>query len=361
MCSYVGALLNHFVNFYSTVFDFKNTAVSIHRSGLLDIKSAIEASKSNPTNSTWVFKVGPACIQDPVELSHNVSQNLMIPPFTNLLKKFSVVSDLLQILFSSDTAGAKGADSNVDFLQLFKNTKPPMKKTHLYAVDINSEQASVINRLVPGQLLFENQTVKSVILILEKELAFECTCLSEDAEIQSNTSDDVVIEKATHLTDTTMVPAAEQKPETQRRGVKRPLCDPEIVLAAAKRPRTQDSISSVDSNTSETDAQISLQYQCKSTSNTWTNRRKMRRQAAGMEISTVPVDYAHEPIEFTVTVLTNIPSDVAAARVLLVPTQSCDIKNFQNFFAFFKKHLLHYSGEPQSVDEDIAMDDGKIP
>ena len=80
-----------------------------------------------------------------------------------------------------------------------------------------------------------------------------------------------------------------------------------------------------------------------------------------MEISTVPVDYAHEPIEFTVTVLTNIPSDVeTAARVLLVPAQSYDIKNFQNFFAFFKKHLLHYSGEPQSV-EDIAMDDGKIP
>lgn len=356
---HVGPLLNHFVSFYSTTFDFKSTAVSIHRSGLLDIKSAIEASKSNPSNSTWVFKVGPACIQDPIELSHNVSQNLMIPPFTNLLKKFSVVSDSLQILLSTETVGAKCADSNFDFLQLFKSTKPPIKKAHLYAVDINSEQASVINKLVPGQFLFENQTVKSVVTILEKELAFECACISEDPEIQLNTSDDAVIHKAT---DITAVPAGEQKPEIQRRGVKRSLCDPEIVLAAAKRPRTQDSISSVDSNISEGEAQISMQYQCKSTSNTWTNRRKMRRQAAGMESSTTPVDYAHEPIEFTVTVLTNIPSDIeTVARVLLVPTQSCNIKDFQNFFAFFKKHLLHYSAEAQSFEEDVAMDDDKIP
>ena len=359
---HVGPLLHHFVSFYSTNFDFKSTAISIHRSGLLDIKSAIEASKSNPTNSTWVFKVGPACIQDPVELSHNVSQNLMIPPFTNLLKKFSIISDLLQILLSTETVGAKCADSNLDFLQLFKSTKPPIKKTHLYAVDINSEQCSVINKLVPGQFLFENHTVKSVVTILEKELAFECACISEDPETQLNTSDDAIIDKATHLTNTTVPPVGEQKPEMQQRGVKRPLCDPEIVLAAAKRPRTQDSISSVDSNISEGEVQISLQYQCKSTSNTWTNRRKMRRQTAGMESSTTPVDYAHEPIEFTVTVLTNIPSDVeTAARVLLVPVQSCDIKDFQNFFAFFKKHLLHYSAEAQSVDEDVAMDDDKIP
>ena len=31
-----------------------------------------------------------------------------------------------------------------------------------------------------------------------------------------------------------------------------------------------------------------------------------------------------------------------------------DIKNFQVFFAFFKKHLLHYA---HSVDEDNTMDD----
>ena len=168
-----------------------------------------------------------------------------------------------------------------------------------------------------------------------------------------------VIDKVTNLTNTIMVPTSEPKPEIQRRGVKRSLCDPELVMAAAKRPRMQDSISSVDSSISEDgEAQISLQYQCKSTNNTWTNRRKMRRNAAGMENR--PVDYSHEPIEFTVTVLTNFPDVEIAARVLLVPTQSCDIKDFQIFFAFFKKHLLHYTTQAQSVDEDTAMDD-KVP
>lgn len=355
---YVGALLNHFVSFYSTTFDFKNIAVSIHTPASLDIKSAIEASKTNSSSSTWVFKVGPACIQDPIELSHNVSQNLMVPPFTNLLQKFSSVSELLQVLFSSETVGSKSGDSNVDFLQLFRTTKPSIKKTHLYAIDINSEQASVINKLVPGQLLFENQTVKSVITILEKELAFECTCISEDEEMQSVSSNDTVTDKATDA----IIAPTEPKPEIQRRGVKRSLCDPELVMAAAKRPRMQDSISSVDSNVSEGEPQISLQYQCKSLSNTWTNRRKMRRKAAGMENSIIPVDYAHEPIEFTVTVLTNIFNDVEiAARVLLVPTQSCDIKNFQVFFAFFKKHLLHYSTETLLIDENTVMDDDEVP
>ena len=283
----------------------------------------------------------------------------MVPPFTNLLQKFSSVSDLLQILFSSETVGSKSGDSNVDFLQLFRTTKPSIKKTHLYAIDINSEQVSVINKLVPGQLLFENQTVKSVIAILEKELAFECTCISEDEEMQSVTSNDAVIDKAT---DAIIAPPTEPKPDIQRRGVKRSLYDPELVMAAAKRPRMQDSISSVDSNVSEGELQISLQYQCKSLSNTWTNRRKMRRKATGMENSIIPVDYSHEPIEFTVTVLTNIFSDdEIAARVLLVPTQSCDIKNFQVFFAFFKKHLLHYSTETLLIDENTVMDDDEVP
>ena len=356
---YSGALLNHFVTFYSTTFDFKDTSVSIQSSAILDIKSAIEVSKSHSsTNLTRVFKVGPVCIQDPIELSHNVSQNLMIPPFTNLLQKFSAVSDLMQTLLSSEAVGGKSIDSNVDFLQLFKTTKPSIRKTHFYAVDLNFDQACVINKLMPGQLLFENQTVKSVITILESELAFECTCLS-DEEMQSHTG--AVIDKATNLTNTIMVPTSEPKPEIQRRGVKRSLCDPELVMAAAKRPRMQDSISSVDSSISEDgEAQISLQYQCKSTSNTWTNRRKMRRKAAVMQNR--PVDYSHEPIEFTVTVLTNVPGDVEiAARALLVPTQSCDIKDFQIFFAFFKKHLLHYTTQAKSVDEDTAMDDDKVP
>lgn len=359
---YVGALLYHFVSFYSTAFDFKDTSISIQSSATLDIKSAIEVSKSHSsTNLTRVFKVGPVCIQDPIELSHNISQNLMIPPFTSLLQKFSAVSDLLQTLLSSEAIGSINIDSNVDFLQLFKNTKPSIKKTHFYAVDLNFEQASVINKLMPGQLLFENRTVKSVITILESELAFECMCLSENGETRSTGSGNAVIDNATNLTDTVMVPGSECKSEIERRGVKRSLCDPELVMAAAKRPRMQDSISSVDSSVSEGEAQISLQFQCKSTSNTWTNRRKMRRKTAGTESSTIPVDYFHEPIEFIVTVLTNVPGDVEiAARVLLVPTQSCDVKDFQVFFGFFKKHLLHYTTQAQSVDDDTAMDDDKV-
>ena len=163
---YSGALLNHFVTFYSTTFDFKDTSVSsvsIQSSAILDIKSAIEVSKSHSsTNLTGVFKVGPVCIQDPIELSHNVSQNLIIPPYTNLLQKFSAVSDLLQTLLSSEAVGGKSIDSNVDFLQLFKITKPSIRKTHFYAVDLNFDQASMINKLMPGQLLFENQTVNQL-------------------------------------------------------------------------------------------------------------------------------------------------------------------------------------------------------
>ena len=123
----VGALLNHFVSFHSTTFDFKDTSISIQSSTTLDIKSAIEVSKSHSsTNLTRVFKVGPVCIQDPIKLSHydNVSQNLMIPPFTSLLQKFSAFSDLLETLLSSEEVGSTSVDSNVDFLQLFKNTKP---------------------------------------------------------------------------------------------------------------------------------------------------------------------------------------------------------------------------------------------
>jgi len=281
----------------------------------------------------------------------------MIPPFTNLLQKFSAVSDLLQILLSSESS--KGNDSNVDFLQLFKTTKPPIKKSHFYAIDLNSEQASLITKHVPDQLSFENQTVKSVTSILENELAFECTCISENEEMQLPSLGSVVIDKPT---DVIVAPASEPKSEFWNRGVKRSLYDPEMVMAAAKRPRMQDSISSVDSSVSEGEAQISLQYHCKSTSNTWTNRRKMRRKAASMEKSAVLMDYSHEPIEFTVTVLTNISSDFEiAARVLLVPRQSCNIKDFQFFFAFFKKHLLYYITQAQSNDKDGKMDDDNSP
>ena len=93
--------------------------------------------------------------------------------------------------------------------------------------------------------------MKSVITILESELAFECTCLSEDGETQSTGSDN---DKATNLTETVMVPTSESESESERRGVKRSLCDPELVMAAAKRPWMQDSISSIDSNISEGEA-----------------------------------------------------------------------------------------------------------
>ena len=129
------------------------------------------------------------------------------------------------------------------------------------------------------QILFENQTVKSVVTVATwKRVSFGCTCISKDEEIQLASSLDPVINKATNLADTVMPPAVELIPETRRRGVKQSLCDPELVMVAPKGPHMQDSISSIDSNLPEGEAQISLQYQCKSTSNTWTNRRKMCRK-----------------------------------------------------------------------------------
>lgn len=345
MLLYAGILLKNIVDFYASNFDCKNYAVAIHKRETLDIKGAIELSKPHSTDSSWTFKVGPLCVQDPIELSHNVSQNLMVPPFTSLQQKFSSALHLLHSIISTE---GDSIDINSHFLQLFISTKPASaKKFHIYSIDLQHEQVAAINQHIPAQFSLENKTVKSITAILEKELAFECCCISE-SDVESfpttATSDDTLITDAT-------LPSSEAKTGVQRTRSKRPLCDEDLVIVAAKRPRLDDSISSDDSNKSflsAHEANISSQYLCKSTSNTWTNRRKMRRKVLAMETNAIQVDYSYEPVEFTVTILTDVPSlsdSGMVARVLLVPAQSTNVKCFQTFFAFFKKHLLHYSIE----------------
>jgi len=321
--------------------------VAIHTRETLDIKEAIELSKPHIGDSSLTFKVGPLCVQDPIELSHNVSQNLMVPPLTNLQQKFSSASHLLHSMLSSES---NSADIDLDFLQLFRSTKPPSKKVHIYSIDLQPQQVAVINQQTPAQLSLENKTVKSIVAILQNDLAFECTCVSESEmeSLPTTTNSD-------NLVSDVMQPSSETQPEVQRTRLKRPLCDEDLVIVAAKRPRLDDSISCDDSNKSflsTYEAHISPQYLCKSTSNTWTNLRKMRRKAHAMECSNIQVDYSYEPVEFTVTVLTDVPSlsdSGMAVRILLVPAQSTNVRDFQTFFAFFKKHLLHYSVE-QGID-----------
>ena len=340
-------LLKHIVDFYSSSFDFKSHTVAIHTRETLDIKEAIELSKPHIGDSSLTFKVGPLCVQDPIELSHNVSQNLMVPPLTNLQQKFSSASHLLHSMLSSES---NSADIDLDFLQLFRSTKPPSKKVHIYSIDLQPQQVAVINQQTPAQLSLENKTVKSIVAILQNDLAFECTCVSESEmeSLPTTTNGD-------NLVNDVMQPSSETQLEVQRTRLKRPLCDEDLVIVAAKRPRLDDSISCDDSNKSflsTYEAHISPQYLCKSTSNTWTNRRKIRRKAHAMECSTIRVDYSYEPVEFTVTVLTDVPSlsdSGMAVRILLVPAQSTNVRDFQTFFAFFKKHLLHYSVE-QGID-----------
>jgi len=189
--------------------------VAIHTREILDIKRAIELSKPHISDSSRTFKVGPLCVQDPIELSHNISQNLTVPPFTSLQQKFLSASHFLHSILSSESSSV---DINSDFLQLFKSTKPLSKKVHIYSVDLQPQQVVVVNQQTPAQLSLENKTVKSIVAILQNELAFECTSVSE-SEVESlpttaNGGDNLVADVMQWT-----------QSEVQHTRLKRPLCD----------------------------------------------------------------------------------------------------------------------------------------
>ena len=105
-------LLLHFFQFYSEQFIFSRHVVAIHHTpgSSLTIQQAIDRSAqeraptSVPGKSMW-FKVGPLCIQDPFDLSHNVAKSFSHGSMAHLRKQFTIARDTLRKQLHLEAAG----------------------------------------------------------------------------------------------------------------------------------------------------------------------------------------------------------------------------------------------------------------
>ena len=190
----LGELLLHFLNFYCNQFSFANEVVAVHsplNTQLTIDQTSTTANEAAPKHlpHKWrFFKVGCICVQDPMELTHNVTKSLnpgtLAVFIEGINEAFKVMSDIFSLsaemnilaLFSSKhhrPSPVKPPKLNSTFYFSLRKMSVLLSKVptlsslvkHLTNLDISSQY--VISRL-------EIVVIKALVYILENELSFEC-------------------------------------------------------------------------------------------------------------------------------------------------------------------------------------------
>ena len=388
-------LLLHFFRFYSEEFDFGAHVVAVHypAPARLTKEEVAHTAAGTAAGSTSKakLKMTQLCVQDPFELSHNVTKSL--PKVAFFQDVLCVSRDILQeqLQLESTTTGSG------DLLALFDQTQyqsitsksykaPTMLKYLMFTPLRVAGLLQRVETLRPlaerlAELDLRNErvgeklaavVVKVLLSILEEELKFVCEVetmqsnepsnvehtvgtfameLSMEGDMAAVVTGGVLEEKIEDGTCTVGEGCpfmGEEDGGTRKRQPTEPgatLEDPKRVRLSNAAPQALDLLNSAAAATDE-DAKV---YMCMALTNTWLHRRRAQRQQHQGEASltTQPPPQcpvlqfslsSHKPTASNLRGINMPPGTITVVKLKLRdPQQTVD---FATFFAFFKKLIF---------------------
>lgn len=145
--------------------------------------------KTKELGTEW--KTTPLCVQDPLELSHNLTQNVGVSSLRDIIQYMIDGRNICQRLSTNGQMNLSGTDRGI--VQLFKYEPRTVSKKHKkdgysFTVCLTNKQHSTSN---PGIIMSNFSSVKgffeSLCRYLENELNVECT-LSSDKQAEDSYS-----------------------------------------------------------------------------------------------------------------------------------------------------------------------------
>ena len=395
-----GELLLHFFRFYSEHIDFSFHVVTIHTlvGQPVLVADAVREAEANLTESVphkvRTFKISSMCVQDPFELSHNVTKSLSPETFATLLEEMNRAFRIMSGLVASGvTASGQSSFQSGSFLCLFDPhthalfpraaLKQP-KLTHCMFLPLGKvasllEKVPTVSPLVEhiGRLNTSSQHVASmvgvvvlsaIIQLLEHDLGFECAPMRDVVPPSSLPSNPYVGSPTASGTPESVFSVGSQAlhagasrkrshdSETLSMDEDVVFMD-DVTLDEPKRART------VPENEDPSFALLSQHalnaegllrpscYRCTAHAKTWLKRRQLRRQMKNKEssvnqdgvrplLSPSSSSASVRPVlEMVVSVDVAHPHQVkdAICAIKLVLVDKSFVSDFQLFFAFFKK------------------------
>lgn len=311
------------------------------------------------------FKVSCLTIQDPLELTHNVAKNISPKSLDILKRSMSTARDTMESLLHSDESSDKS------ILSIFGNYAPLQSSSTdgktSRVIDFNQENISNVFRKVPAvnelvgleiglisRYVKERLgavVLKTLVSVLETELGFTCVPVTGDDTLPVLASSQVYV--PTSLSSSLTEPVRPVNLVKRQRNDREPdiMCDEgesDNAGIGEKRVRLDHqyggtSITALLESHSQSPTGHGFYprlVNCSTSINTWTHRRRIKRQEGGVSQAT-PLD---PPIlQFTMScVPVNAVPDHSLVSIELSVHQNEDfVTEFQTFFAYFKKFVLH--------------------
>ena len=391
---FTGELLLHFFHFYSNIFDFSNDVVAIHAPSnqQLSITEAVDMSSahapSNLPDKLLTMKVGCVCVQDPIELSHNVTKSLNHRTLSVLKGELTRAYQIMQELHSPS---AIDTIRSLGILSLFSSSdcvhKQPKTSDilHFTLTNICSllSKVPVLSPLVETlpQLDLQSQytinklhlvVLRALVCILETDLGFNCLSQQPYVDMSplltTSTSLAPVMQEDNNSNMTSIIVGTSLQTEVISDRKRQRSDDDEIPSISLeiedindfKKSKAQSSIGPISILEQyccmDNGSSFPSVVQCTAFTNSWTHRRKWKRQLVNNPAVTTN-DLTSLPSNSTPILQFNLsianPSALTSAerggikheetvvRILVkVSDEDKSEDEFPNFFAFFKKLIL---------------------
>lgn len=256
--------------YYAHTFDYGNEVITIRHGGCKRVlKHDITDNIMSSSDKVNFFKVSPLCVQDPFELSHNLTHSITV----EILRRFiQACIDAHSVLTESSKGASTASSSPVatiqeTFLELFTVATglPEKPKKVVYSFKI------------PSQLILpeHEESEASVDLLLQKICNFITETLTEDllvsCELRSSESSPVKCLDRNSDCDRCFDNTADSAQCSK---------DEEVCQTSGKRAREDDEHAErMDVKKVKTcdQSENSFILVCKASHITWQNRRRQRR------------------------------------------------------------------------------------
>ena len=390
-CLSAAELLLHFFQFYSEEFDFGAHVVAVYHPAPARLTREEVSHTAAGSTSKARLKMTQLCVQDPFELSHNVTKSL--PKVAFFQDMLCVSRDILQEQLQLEST----ATGSGNLLALFDQTRyqsiaskgykdPKMSRYLMFTTHRVAGLLQRVETLRPlGERLAEldlknkkvgkklaDVVVKVLLSILEEELKFVCEVKTRDSSEPPNIEHPVgtfamelsvegdmpavvtgseleeKMEEGSTVVTPLMVGEGEPFMGEEDSGTrKRQPSEPEATLEEPKRvrlsPAAPQALDLLNSAAAATDEKMCM---CTAVSNTWLHRRRVQRhQQDQRDVSPTPQHpvlqfslSSHKPTAHRLRGLNMPPGTITVIKLTLKePNQIAD---FATFFAFFKKHIF---------------------
>ncbi|XP_046847249.1 uncharacterized protein LOC124440769 isoform X2 [Xenia sp. Carnegie-2017] len=175
----LGKLLNEWFLYFSETFDYCNDVITIQRDIHQRISKAAVKNLRGKAKNSRIFELSPLCVQDPFDLSHNLTQNISMETLELFCKFCREAKILLSCCFDAQPNNAernlKKSDGFID-LFLVPNNEERKSDKHVYSFKI----PYVSSTYIPLSPL--EKTSKFVLNLLKNDLRIICERLNEKVE-----------------------------------------------------------------------------------------------------------------------------------------------------------------------------------